>query len=755
MSLDVNAFRSHLAQSGIILSVDEGKLKCTAPKGALTPDVLADIRAYKVDILAFLARPLADESPQAGISEDERKTLFRSMRDSVSAFPDGALIPIPLFDGALRDFSKSELITYLGARIKGGDSHTLQWAQSIIELLQRRATPPPAPGNAAPAAPSTPAPNHVCYRCEALGIDGSRWEYDKGAHSWVCSHFAQHDRTRRAPAQSQKEDEPVSAGAQDSQDTQADEMGDKRPKWITVFADVSAGRAIVETGALVTFTPGAQLVDMLAAIDSVTPCNRVYLCGTRPGGSGEDFIEWLRNPAILADYTTDKRGHFLDDKDNPDASVARYVHRSTGRKVDIRTVTAWVGDNPTSPEDARDLLALINRYLCIYFTEHSHVSSTPSTTFRQLWLEGNRIAGKRYESLPEEIRALIHRNSGQGRVQFFSEHSSGKLPGLYYYDGKFMYAALTWGMATGLALHDNENVYAGKAPARYRIRYTVPQEWKHIGLFMTRRDEDTWFYPGIESAGKTFETWADGAELDVCIMHYYTAPAISQNASKDEQKQLQEAAYAQAITTAFTAWRLEIAERLVFTTEGGKPLKTITKKLVDMRAHIERDSRQDAARAYLYDLASAAARSILLFGIGTFNSNPRMKTYLYRADEPAPDGAEDAIRLDKNTWLYKVPETRPDTIMSHPEWSGLIYGRCRARMTKAALSIPYEQLIAIRTDAIALTHDIPAWDNPAAKIGQLRLKWAERKAIKAGSLVTDEQLDALQDKALKALGKRK
>ncbi|GHO87015.1 hypothetical protein [Dictyobacter formicarum] len=67
-----------------------------------------------------------------------------------------------------------------------------------------------------------------------------------------------------------------------------------------------------------------------------------------------------------------------------------------------------------------------------------------------------------------------------------------------------MYSALAWGLPTELVIHDMRNEYAGKVAARYRIRYTVPSDWQHLGLFMiprdvvtgNQRDRHTWIFPG-------------------------------------------------------------------------------------------------------------------------------------------------------------------------------------------------------------------------------------------------------------------
>ncbi len=174
---------------------------------------------------------------------------------------------------------------------------------------------------------------------------------------------------------------------------------------------------------------------------------------------------------------------------------------------------------------------------------------------------------------------MIRQNAGQGRIEYFPENCKGKIPGLFYYDGIFMYAALTGEVPTEVASHDTEPVYAGYTPARYRIKYTVPGDWQHIGPFITKRDgadwrdKDGWFYPGQEHKGQEFETWVDGAELNVLIQHYASLPAAPGVNATPEEKRVYRAAKENAMqegqAAAFTAWQIEIQERINARTPRG------------------------------------------------------------------------------------------------------------------------------------------------------------------------------------------
>jgi len=51
-----------LAGEGVRLSVDGGDLKCRGPKSALTPEVLADLKAHRAEVIAHL-RPAPEPPP--------------------------------------------------------------------------------------------------------------------------------------------------------------------------------------------------------------------------------------------------------------------------------------------------------------------------------------------------------------------------------------------------------------------------------------------------------------------------------------------------------------------------------------------------------------------------------------------------------------------------------------------------------------------------------------------------------------------
>lgn len=503
----------------------------------------------------------------------------------------------------------------------------------------------------------------------------------------------------------------------------------KQGKKERAYVDVIQGCGITESGKMIDVPAGCTLAELARAVEQIGNIERVFLCGTLP----DVYEEWLLDTALYQNYASE--GCYFDPKD-PSAHVVRFKHRVTGNKLVIRSMSVWMGDSEYTVEQAREAVALLTQYLQGSFTHDTSVYSTPAQTFQQIWTRQNRIDKKAYPLLPQEIRNIIRSTSGQGRVELCTQEDIKKLPGLHYYDGVFMYAALARGsMPTEVETHDNENVYAGYTPARYRIRYTVPTDWQHIGLFMTPRTQVTghvdeaWYYPAEKEQGRTFETWVDGAEIDVLRTVYGD------------------------VETGMKAWDITILERIVFKQEkdsaNKKPLGSITNKIIKMREQVEQDARLDTSRTVVFKLVRGMARNIELHGIGVFHRNKRALTVIQRKGEPAPDVILAAPQaLGDDLTIYSVPG-KVDAYseqFDHPEWTASIWARCRARMAKWALSLPREAIIAIRTDAIATTQEVADW-KASEKVGTLREKWTIRKPLKAPH--TYEELDMLVEKHVK------
>lgn len=505
----------------------------------------------------------------------------------------------------------------------------------------------------------------------------------------------------------------------------------RRRRRLIAYVDVRRGEGVTDAGERFTFGTQASLQEVLQAVPQLGDMNqvRLWICGALPTDASGSYEGWVLAKELRQRYTTGARGHYLSDE-RPEETVARYRRRGSDHEIEIRHVFSWLGTECRAGE-AHEAITLLSRYLQATFGEVASAYATPALTFQSLWSRINRIQKRTFNPLPAPIRETIRSHAGQGRIELCTLPELKRLPGLYYYDGIFMYSALAWGLPTELAIHDRRNEYAGKVAARYRIRYTVPPEWKHLGLFMTpreqvtgnQRDWHTWSFPGADSAGSTYETWVDGSELDVLSTVYPT------------------------IVQGFASWRITILERIVFKSEKEsaqkKPLDGLVEKLAMLREKVERDALENPEQARVYQLVRGGIRNIVLHGIGTFNRASRNVTYILGMDEPAPSGYVSRREIDEHTVWYSVPAATEgySQQFDHPEWAAQVWARCRARMIKAALTLPREAIIAVRTDAIALTQEQPDW-NTNTKRGTLRLKWAIRQPVKAPH--TYEALDLLQ-----------
>ncbi len=275
-------------------------------------------------------------------------------------------------------------------------------------------------------------------------------------------------------------------------------------------------------------------------------------------------------------------------------------------------------------------------------------------------------------------------------------------------------------LGVGPATHDTLPTYAGYTPARYKVRFRIPDTWAHVGLLMVpddrtpeaggpRRDgKRHWYFPAIP--GTVGETWADAAEMRIA---YAPFPHICQTCRECYKENRGQACPKHG-------WQLSILERLVFTV--GRPLRLWAERLVAAREACGENA-----------LARAAVRNLLLHTIGAFHGTRRPITRMARlADVPlrtpartvlSPEG--DELHLwDEVGLAPKFPD------YARPEWSAQVWARTRARLllhqdydTKqfvGALTLPVAQIVAFRLDALYLTCD-PGWLD-SGRPGTLRVK---------------------------------
>ncbi|MHA4820414.1 Mucin-19, partial [Streptomyces aculeolatus] len=355
-----------------------------------------------------------------------------------------------------------------------------------------------------------------------------------------------------------------------------------------------------------------SVAEILTAVYAVLPetVERIYITAGEPwhrDAARHPFLRdavaaWLNGPLppgwrIESSRGRDRMAGHLVHHRNP---VGRWQRGEA--HTEIRSVGEWVDASGADPATVRDAFVLLWQALKRHWPDVVLMGS-PSQTGRDLWSRtvpaktGSRWADG-YPVMSEEIRGLLHATAGQGRTELLTPpRVPEQLTQLVEYDRTFAYAKHTWASGVGAPRRINAAAFAAMtakeqtnalfAPSHWQIRVTVPDDWNHVGLLPAPAAGDrAWHYPA--EPGRTFTTWAGGAEVNL------------------------------ALRNPITPWKIEILDGLLW--ESGTPLREWSTRLKDAwaalaaQAEMHGDERQRTAAR----LASRAVRAILLYGIGGF-----------------------------------------------------------------------------------------------------------------------------------------
>lgn len=366
-----------------------------------------------------------------------------------------------------------------------------------------------------------------------------------------------------------------------------------------------------------------------------------------------------------------------------DPFIASYKSISTGKKVVLYMTAQWFG-RATSADVCRRAFLRLRQLLRGAFDSGVSLMGTPARTGLDL-IERSLPDGKEYPVLPDDLREKLEHNIGQGRMEFLQPLlDSTQADTLYILDAIWMYAACCRRLPVGPAMYDTINDLAddGYRPGFYHVRFLVPKTWQHIGLLPSWDGRPTWpNEPG---------TWH---EAYVC---------------NDELR----------LAVGFS-WHVQILERWLFANDAD-PLRTWVEKLRTLRSAVSVERDGDLAKP-LRD----AIRAICIKAIGGLSRKGRyeqVETPIEQAETLPEDAIIDTDALSDTVirWLRPVPLDAPMAYFQRPEWAAMVWGRARARLVKAAMELPREAVIALRTDAIITTLD-PKWENDE-KPGTFRIK---------------------------------
>lgn len=427
----------------------------------------------------------------------------------------------------------------------------------------------------------------------------------------------------------------------------------------------------------------ASAGELLEQLEPVT--ERVYLVG--PNLAAGARAAW-GDEHLPPGWAPAEAGHYLE------GNLPIYRYRSpAGGLVTLHRAAGWYGEGVYSPAEAEAAHALMREAVRSSFAG-GELLDTPATTGRELLLRS--LPAGDWPVLEPEQQQLIRSTSGQGRIEprcleacCHWREAPAEVAGLAEYDGRLMYGALCWGLGAGPATRDTLDTYEGQRRGRYRVTFTIPSSWDHVGLLPVKLEGGDWHYPS--AAGSSWETWVDGAELHVLP----------------------------------ESWKREIRirERLLLAPTSADPLGRWAKRLVAVREQLAGDQAEQ-------QLARAGVRSILLHGLGALHGTEHRVTRSVPIAEaaavPASAASSQWIEGGRIYWQHGTGQRWEQ--LAHPEWTSAVWARARARLLAGpagvgALSVPRDRLVGFRTDAIYTDGRVSAWEAADdGKAGRFRLK---------------------------------
>ncbi|MEV7887476.1 Mucin-19 [Streptomyces sp. NPDC002817] len=479
----------------------------------------------------------------------------------------------------------------------------------------------------------------------------------------------------------------------------------------TVFLDASTGDLLFGNQRVRLDLGSASAGEILTSVFAHAPATteRIFITTGAPWHRDADRHPYLRDAVGAWLEAPMPDGWRVESRRGKDALAGHFLHERNpvGRwergeqHVEIRSVAEWFDPDGTDVATIRHAFVLLGQALKRIWPDVVLLGS-PSQTGRDLWQrtlptkQGSRWADG-YPVMSDEIRQLLHATAGQGRTELIAPpRVPDPLPALYELDRTLAYGKHTWTSGVG----EPERVTAQKfaswsekqqsdtlfKPSHWRVKVTIPDDWNHVGILpFAIEGERAWIYP--HEGGRTFTTWAGGAEINLALRNPLKQP-----------------------------WRIEILDGLLW--ESGTPLREWSEKL--KKAWVElgtaaRVAGDDELRT-AYRLASRAVRSILLYGIGGFAQRPTITTGAVQLgqENQIPKGAR-IKTIEGQTVFWERTQMRRNP-NAHPEWAAGVWSAARAALLSTsvktndgqkthvgALHLPGGSIVAIRTDALYTT----------------------------------------------------
>lgn len=372
----------------------------------------------------------------------------------------------------------------------------------------------------------------------------------------------------------------------------------------------------------------------------------------------------------------------------------------------------WFGEEAASAGAAA--WAQLNKW-CARTFPGCHLLRTPVQTALALaehtlpWQRGG--APYAYLLPDQELQTLIAQRCTHGQHRYEDCGTAGeRVSQVVLYDARVSHAAHLRHLPVILnpanLLHDELSEYLPFQRGFYRVDVTVPRGWAHLGLVPAS-------VPGYPSKpGFSFETWLSWQEVRLLSEHH---------------------------------WPCAIRERIVFAPDGPgtDPLREFHEKVTASLERLEALEKTDVTRAL-----RVALRAIALHLIGNLARGQVENPKEYASLEELPADLAPGASISHEGQSYVVRQQRPlDAYHARwwrPEWAAEVWANTRVAVTRHALKVLRQELIAIDGDGLYLRSD-PHWQD-TGQVGCYRHQatWRGQVQLPRASSVGYPQRDLMR-----------
>lgn len=273
-------------------------------------------------------------------------------------------------------------------------------------------------------------------------------------------------------------------------------------------------------------------------------------------------------------------------------------------------------------------------------------------------------------ALPDDFAETLHAGTTQGRSEMYLP---ADLKSFHLFDRRFAYAAdVRFEMPCGVPQYEQGGEFVPYDPAFYRVRFTVPTGWHHVGLLPVLVPGSGWQWP----VDGTYETFVAEPELRLA---------------------------------AGCHWPFEVLECWRF--EKARPLENWRNRLVKLWD--DANARGCKGEADIY-------RRILLHAIGGLYARTYAREFIATPVEFADLNDDAALTAEQVDGGFRI-QTRAnrDKRFYMPHWAAMVWSRARAVLASRMLTLPIADVLACHVDAIYSRAPLQGVGN---EVGQFRLK---------------------------------